>query len=150
MLVFDAYPLAAVLLGEPGGQTSGQILAGALARGEANVSVSNLAEVVDLVARLSSADPADVLEAVDLWVDAGLQVRPLTWDTAAIAASLRAAHYHRTRCPVSLSDCVAVALAHELGATLVTSDRPMATVAIALAVEVTPVPDSRGVSPGVS
>ena len=147
MLVFDAYPLAAVLLGEPAGQTSGRILADAIADGEAYVSLSNLAEVVDLVARLASADAADVLDAVELWIDAGLRVVPLTWATAAQGASLRAAHYHRTRCAVSLSDCAAVALAHELGAALVTSDQPMATVAAAQGVRVRPVPDSRGFSP---
>ena len=149
MLVFDAYPLAAVLLGEPAGQTSGRILADALSLGEASVSVSNLAEVVDLVARLAAADTADVLDAVDLWIDAGLQVRPLTWETGAHAVSLRAVHYHRTRCAVSLSDCAAVALASELGATLVTSDQPMVTVAIAVGVQIKPIPNSRGVSPVV-
>ena len=147
MLVFDAYPLAAVLLGEPAGKASGQILADALARGDAHVSVANLAEVVDLVARLASADAADVLDAVELWIDAGLHVRPLNWETAARAASLRTTHYHRTRCAVSLSDCVAVALATELGATLVTSDQPMVTVAVASGVRVKPIPNSRGVSP---
>ena len=149
MLVFDAYPLAAVLLGEPAGQTSGRILADSLAMGEASVSVSNLAEVVDLVARLAFADPADVLDTVDLWVEAGLNVRPLSWDTAARAASMRAVHYHRTRCAVSLSDCVAVVLARELGATLVTSDQPMASVAVAVGVQIKPIPNSRGVSPVV-
>ena len=147
MLVFDAYPLAAVLLGEPAGQVSGRILTEAIAAGEACVSVNNLAEVVDLVARMASADVVDVVDAVELWIDAGLQVRPLTWETGVLAASLRATHYHRTRCAVSLSDCAAIALAYELGATLVTSDQPMATVAVASGVLLQPIPDSRGISP---
>jgi len=147
VLVFDAYPLAAVLLGELAGETSGRVLADAIALGDASVSVTNLAEVVDLVARLAAADPADVLDTVELWVDAGLNVRPLSWETAGRAASLRAVHYHRTRCAVSLSDCVAVALAHELGATLVTSDQPMVAVAVAAGVRVNPIADSRGVTP---
>ena len=144
MLVFDAYPLAAVLLGEPAGRHAGRLLVDAMAAGSAVVCAANLAEVVDLVARASGADPADVLDAVELWLDAGLVVEPLTWPVAAAAASLRATQYHRTSCPVSLADCAAVALAAHGGAQLVTSDRPMARVAAARGVSVVPVADSRG------
>lgn len=144
MLVFDAYPLAAVLLGEPAGRHTGRLLVDAMATGSAMVCATNLAEVVDLVARASGADPSEVLDVVELWLDAGLIVEPLTWPVAAAAASLRAAYYHRSSCPVSLADCAAVALAAHGGAQVVTSDRPLADVAAARGVAVVPVADSRG------
>ena len=148
-MVFDAYPLAAVLLGEDAGRAVGRLLVDAMAQGEAAVSAGDLAEVVDLVARAAVVDPADVLDAVALWVDGGLRVEALTWDLAARAASLRAVHYHRSRCPISLADCAAAALAEHLRASLVTSDRPLAQVAALNGIDVMPVPDSRGTVPSI-
>ena len=149
VLVFDAYPLAAVLLGEASGRAVGRLLVDAIAQGEAAVSAANLAEVVDLVARAAMVDPVDVLDAVELWVDGGLRVEALTWELAARAASLRAVHYHRSRCPISLADCAAIALAEHLRASLVTSDQPLAQVAALNGIDVVPVPDSRGTVPSL-
>ena len=56
-------------------------------------------------------------------------------------------HYHRTRTPVSLADCGAIALAEQLDAELVTSDAAMIRVARAEGIAVLPVPDSSGRTP---
>jgi PIN domain nuclease of toxin-antitoxin system len=134
LLIFDAYPLVAVLLGEPAGPAVAALLAES--RGESGVSTINAAEVVDGVARSRQVDAHDVASTIDLWVEGGLTIFDLDWACASRAAALRAGHYHRTRMPVSLADCTAVALAEELGATLVTSDAPMLRLAREIGVSV--------------
>jgi predicted nucleic acid-binding protein len=145
MRVFDAYPLAGLLLGEPVGLASAQLLAENPAG--AAICAVNAAEVVDLLVRRRPADPADVAGWFDLWFDAGLRCVPLEWDLAQRAASIRAVHYHRSHRAVSLADCSAIALAEELGAELVTSDAAMVRVAQAEGVAVLPVADSSGRTP---
>jgi PIN domain nuclease of toxin-antitoxin system len=143
MAIFDAAPLAAVLLGETGGLASGRMLADP---GHAVCAV-NAAEVVDTVSRARRQPARVVASAVQLWIDAGLRIVPLDWSRAVRAAELRSTHYHRTRCAVSLADCGAVALAEQLGLELVTADAPMIRVARSIGVEVIPVPDSSGRTP---
>jgi predicted nucleic acid-binding protein len=145
MRVFDAHPLAAVLLGETAGLASGRLLADSGL--DASVCALNAAEVVNIVARRSAATPTQVVEGFGRWLEAGLHVVPLAWSRAARAAELRTIHYHRTRCAVSLPDCGAIALAEQLGAELVTSDPAMLRVARAEGVAVLPVPDSSGRTP---
>ena len=145
MRVFDAYPLAAILLGEPAGLASAQLLSQESTA--AAVCAVNAAEVVDLLVRRGEADQADVAGWFDLWFDTGLRCVPLEWERAHRAASLRAMHYHRTRSAVSLADCTAIALAEALDAELVTSDAAMARVARLLDIDVVPVPDSSGRTP---
>jgi predicted nucleic acid-binding protein len=123
LLVFDAYPLVAVLLAEPAAPAVAALLAES--NGDSAVSALNAAEVVDAVARSRRAATADVISTIDLWVEGGLRILPLEWSHASRAAALRATHYHRSRMPLSLADCTAIALAEQLDATLVTSDRPM-------------------------
>ena len=143
MATFDAAPLAAVLLGETGGLASGRMLADP---GHAICAV-NAAEVVDTVSRARGRPARMVASAFQLWTEAGLRVVPLDWSRAARAAELRSTHYHRTRCPVSLADCGAIALAEQLGMELVTSDAPMIRLARELGIDVVPVPDSSGRTP---
>lgn len=135
MLVFDAYPLAAVLLDEPVAEAVAPLLGESL--GESSVAAINAAEVVDLVARTSGAGADEVASAVELWVEGGMTVVDLDWALARRAADLRATHYHRTRTSVSIADCTAIALAERLGATLVTSDQALRGVAESTGIEVT-------------
>jgi predicted nucleic acid-binding protein len=79
----------------------------------------NLAEVLDRMLRVNGAD-RDELES-DL-VALGLTVSGVDGPMAFDAASLRAAHYHRSRRAVSIADCCAAALALDRDAPLVTSD----------------------------
>ena len=60
-------------------------------------------------------------------------------------ASLRAQHYHRTRSPLSLADCVLLAAAS--GVSLATADPPLARAARAEGIETHPLQDSRGRRP---
>jgi predicted nucleic acid-binding protein len=145
MAIFDAAPLVAVLLGETGGLASGRMLSDTDA-GHA-VCALNAAEIVDRVSRGSGEPAATVAAGMELWFEAALRCVPLDWSRARRAAELRARHYHRTRSPVTLADCGAIALAEELGMELVTSDGAMIRVARAIGVDVLPVPDSSGRTP---
>jgi predicted nucleic acid-binding protein len=145
MAIFDAAPLVAVLLGEPGGFVSGRMLADNTA--EHAICSVNAAEVVDGVSRLSGGTAEATAAKVQIWIDAGLRVLPLDWPRAQRAAELRSVHYHRTRAPISLADCGAIALAEQLGDELVTSDTSMIRLARELGIDVVPVPDSSGRTP---
>ncbi|MGH3922616.1 MAG: hypothetical protein ACRDTT_07070, partial [Pseudonocardiaceae bacterium] len=74
-------------------------------------------------------------------------VAALDAPTATLAGRLRARHYHRERCAVSLADCVAAA-------TAIMRDRPLATADPALAEllraeqgKIISLPDSNGRRP---
>ena len=101
MAIFDATPLVALLLGEPGGLVSGRMLE----HPGHSICALNAAEVVDAVSRTRGESAQRVESVVQLWVDAGLRIVPLEWARARRAAELRSVHYHRTRCAVSLADC---------------------------------------------
>src|SRR5262245_17667714 len=120
MAIFDAAPLVAVLLGEPGGFASGRLLA----EPNANHAICalNAAEVLDTVSRETGEPAGEVITAMLLWLANGVRIVPLDWPRAQRAAELRSMHYHRTRTPVSLADCGAIALAERLATELVTSD----------------------------
>jgi predicted nucleic acid-binding protein len=143
MAIFDAAPVVAALLAEPGGIVSARMLA---EPGHAMCAL-NAAEVVDTVSRTRSEPAALVAATIGLWVEVGLRIVALDWPRAQRAAELRSVHYHRTRMPLSLADCGAIALAEQLDAELVTSDAAMIRVARAEGVAVHPVPGSSGRTP---
>jgi PIN domain nuclease of toxin-antitoxin system len=144
LLVFDAYPLAAVLLDEPAAEIVTPLLSASLS--ESAVAAVTAAEVVDVVGRTTGARPEDIAAAVEWWVEGGLDVVSVDWRLARRAGGLRATHYHRSRMPVSLADCVAIVLAEELDGTLVTSDPPLLRLAGKIGVTVHPVPDTNSAS----
>jgi len=145
MAIFDAAQLVAVLLGEAGALASGRMLSDTEARHA--VCALNAAEVVERVSRGSGEPAENVAAGVELWFESALRCVPLDWNRACRAAELRARHYHRTRSPVTLADCGAIALAEQLEVELVTSDQAMIRVARAEGVVVIPVPDSSGRTP---
>jgi PIN domain nuclease of toxin-antitoxin system len=145
MAIFDAAPLVAVLLGEPGGLACGRLLAEPSANHA--ICAVNAAEVLDTVSRDTGEPAGEVVAAMRLWFESGVRIVPLDWQRAQRAGELRSRHYHRTRTPVSLADCGAIALAEQLGDELVTSDGPMIRLARELGVAVLPVPDSSGRTP---
>ena len=92
-------------------------------------------------------DAESVREKVELLMVAGLEVEPVWLRVMWLATRLRAEHYHRSRAPVSLADCICVATAIALQTDLATTDPALASVARAAGVEVIPVPDSEGRMP---
>jgi predicted nucleic acid-binding protein len=139
VVLIDASSLIALLGGEPAAADVRLLLSG---RGAAMTTL-NLAEAVDRLHRrygLTSARTRPVIEGL---LDEALTLVPLDAGAAWRAAEIRAAHYHRTRCPLSLADAVLVASA-EPGEGIASADRHVLRVAAAQDVAVTVLPDSRG------
>ena len=97
--------------------------------------------------RARGHDPETVRERINLLMVGGLEVEPVWLRVVWLATSLRSAHYHRTRAPVSLADCVCVATAVTLGTDLATTDPALAGVARAAGLDVIALPDSNGQLP---
>lgn len=141
-LVFDAAPFVGLLLDEPGAPTTATLLTGR----DVAISSVNFAEVADHVAR-RSGEPAEHVASVVRSTAVDLDVVAVTEAIAVAAASIRTEHYDRARCPISLADCVALALAASRSATVVTSDAALVDVARRRSIDVLPVPNSTGVTP---
>jgi predicted nucleic acid-binding protein len=136
--VLDAACLVALFRGEPGAAA----VAGLIRRG-ATISVVNRAEVIDRLAR-QGANATEVRADLDML---GLDHLDVTASIADRAAMLRATHYHRTTCPVSLADCIAAASTLVKGAGLATSDAALAAMARRCGIDVAAIPNSQGIVP---
>lgn len=117
MIVLDAYAVLALLKGEPAAREVRAMVGG---EEPASLTVLGVAEVLDHLVRLAGADEEEA--ALDLAQLGLLDPPELDARTAAAAGRLRAQRYHRTRCAVSLADCVAAEVARRDGARLATSD----------------------------
>jgi PIN domain nuclease of toxin-antitoxin system len=106
-----------------------------------------VAEVVDVCVRIHHNPERDVRERMGWLVSGGLSVAPLEWTLATAAGALRARHYRRRQCEVSLGDCLALALAQRRRVPLATSDPDLASVARTEQIDVIGLPDSRGKRP---
>jgi PIN domain nuclease of toxin-antitoxin system len=97
-----------------------------LGDGDSAVTNVQLAEVADVLGRRHGVGTDEVRRAVD--AIAGLAVVMIGTAESWRAGELRARHYHRTRCSVSLADCLLLAVAgpHDR---IVTSDAALADVA---------------------
>src|SRR4051794_9277536 len=99
MTVLDAYAIIAYLRGENAADEVAELL-----RSPTQLSAVNQAEVIDQLVRVF-ARPADDVEAdLALLTDAGMQIAAVDSECAVHAGRLRALHYHRERCAVSLTD----------------------------------------------
>ena len=119
MTVLDAYAVLAFLKGE----AAASEVESFISTGGAALTALGVAEVLDHLVRLGGVDEEDA--SLDL-AQLGLDL-PIVVDAGigAAAGRLRARHYHRTTCPVSLADCVAAEIARF-------SQRPLATCDAAL------------------
>jgi predicted nucleic acid-binding protein len=117
MIILDSYAVLAFLKGEAAAWEVRSLLE---ADTGATLTVVGVAEVLDHLVRVVGADEDEAaldLAQLDLLGPGGLGET-----TAAAAGLLRARHYHRTRCAVSLADCIAAEVTRETGATLATAD----------------------------
>jgi predicted nucleic acid-binding protein len=116
LTVLDAYAVIALLRAEPAA-TAVQVT---LERGDAVLTAVGVGEVLDHLIRLSGADEEEAtLDVAQLGL---LEAVAVTTQLGAAAGRLRARHYHRTRCSVSMADCLAAEAARALGEKLATSD----------------------------
>jgi PIN domain nuclease of toxin-antitoxin system len=139
VIVLDAYAVIAALLDEPAAPE-----VAALLRNDegAMLTALGVAEVLDRLVRIAGID-ADEL-ALDL-AELGLaDPEPLDPAVAVRAGLLRSRRYHRTRCAVSLADCVVVEVAREHHAAVATSDKHLLDVCHAEGIPVVALPDTAG------
>jgi PIN domain nuclease of toxin-antitoxin system len=120
--LLDACALIAFLTGEP----LATAVQGVLADGAAGIASVQAAEVVDVLSRRRGVAPGESRAAIE--AIPGLALVPVPPAAAWRAGELRARHYHRKRCPISLADCLLVAVAGG-GNRIATSDKPLQAVA---------------------
>jgi len=119
----------ALLKGEPAAAEVRRLLEGE--PGSVLTSVG-VAEVLDHLIRVVGADEEEA--ALDL-AQLGLLDAHVVNEALGVAAGrLRARHYHRTRCAVSLADCIAAEAARAPGARLATADPHLLDVCYAEAI----------------
>jgi predicted nucleic acid-binding protein len=139
--LLDAYAVVALLRGEPAAREVIDLLA---ADGGIEIHPLNLAEVIDRLARLDGVDPDDVEADVALL---GIHTSAAPPDVVVAAGALRARHYDRNECAVSMADCVAAAHAIRHGMALATSDPHLAAVVATEGAKVHGLVDRRGRRP---
>jgi PIN domain nuclease of toxin-antitoxin system len=116
LTVLDAYTVIAYLRAEP---AAGEVRP-LLDSGDASLTAVGLAEVLDHLVRLAEADEEDAaLDLAQLGLLEGIVVDS---ELGLGAGRLRARHYHRSRCPVSMADCIAAEAARRTGQVVATSD----------------------------
>ncbi len=138
MTVLDAYAVLAFLRGEPAAAEVRPLLEA----GNAMLTAVGLGEVLDHLVRLAGVDEEEaVLDVAELGLIDAIAV-----DAAAGAASgrLRARHYHRLRCAVSMADCVAAEIARARNDVLATSDPHLLDVCARESIGVVVLPGSDG------
>lgn len=107
MTILDAQALIAYLRGEPAQDT----VTAVLRDGDAALGAPNLAEAVDVLTRRYGVSRERLRTTLDPLLDQTIQVLPFEQLHAWRAGELRAAHYHRSRRPLSAADCSLLALA---------------------------------------
>jgi PIN domain nuclease of toxin-antitoxin system len=142
VIVLDAYALVGYLVAEPVAAEVEQLM-----RDGSLINVVNVAEVVDQVSRGRGVDPTSVRTAIELLGTSGLEIELVDDDFGFAAGELRATHYHRRSCPISLTDCMAIVSGQQNELAVATSDGPLASVARQIGVAVHPLPDSQGRRP---
>lgn len=142
MTVLDAYAVIAYLRGERAAAEVAELL-----RTPTRLSVVNQAEVIDRLVRLFGWPVDDVEADLALLTDAGMRLSPVDAECAVRAGRLRALHYQRERCAVSLADCVSAATALLAGLPCATADPALAMLVRAQGGTVVALPDRQGRRP---
>lgn len=117
MTVLDASVVVGGLL-DPSSGVFDDLLGSPVGR----ISTINVAEVVDVLIRKHGVLERDVVDAMDLLIRAGLTVESVSARQALAAGALRGRHFTRRSGAVSIADCIAVALADEVGEPVASTD----------------------------
>jgi predicted nucleic acid-binding protein len=119
-VLLDAFAIVALVANEP---AADQVEA-MLRRGDVAITAVNLAEALDVLQRVQRI-PRERIDALTIpLVQEAMSVMAVDEQLARDAADIRARHYHRTRAPLSLADCVLIAAARTADA-LATADGPL-------------------------
>jgi predicted nucleic acid-binding protein len=136
--LIDASALIALLGAEPAAGEVQEML-----RGGAAMTTLNLAEGIDRLKRRYDLEIERTRPVIEGLLAKSLVLLPLGPAQAWRAGEIRAAHYHRSRCPISLADAVLVASA-PAGGRIASSDGPLLNVAASEGIATAALPDSKG------
>ncbi|SRR5580692_5593535 len=136
--LIDASALIALLGAEPAAYEVQEMLN----RG-ATMTTLNLAEAIDRLKRRYGLETERTRPVIEGLLSKSLMLLPLGPAQAWRAGEIRAAHYHRSRCPISLADAVLVASAPADGR-IASSDDLLLTVAASEGIATAALPDSKG------
>ncbi len=139
----DASALIALLGAEPGADEVQEMLN----RGAAMTTL-NLAEAVDRLKRRYDIEIEQARPVIEGLLAKSLTLLPLGPAQAWRAGEIRAAHYHRSHCPISLADAVLVASV-PVGGSIASSDGPLLKVAASEGIATAALLDSKGRRAGV-
>lgn len=131
-VLLDAFALIALLADEPAADQVERLLR----RGEAAITVINLAEAVDVLQRVQKIGRERLDAVLDPLLGEPLQLLGIDLLIALAAADIRARRYHRTRSPLSIADCVLLAAAAP-GDSVATADEALIRAARAEGIAVT-------------
>lgn len=142
MILLDAYAVLALARGELAGREVEEIVRAQ----PVGMTAANLFEITDQLVRLYDWSPTETSERFGQLVGHQIHIIPLDEGLAWRGGLLRARHYHRSTCDLSLADCVLLALAG-LHDAIATADPAVAAVARAEGIGLVPLPDSAGRRP---
>ena len=109
----------------------------------AAMTTLNLAEAIDRLKRRYDLEVERTRPVIEGLLAKSLMLLPLGPEQAWRAGEIRAYHYHRSRCPISLADAVLVASA-PAGGRIATSDGHLLTVATSEGIATAALLDSKG------
>jgi PIN domain nuclease of toxin-antitoxin system len=137
-ILIDASALIALLGAEPAAEeVQGMLNSGAV------MTTLNLAEAVDRLKRRYGLDVERTRPVVEGLLAKSLMLLPLGPSQAWRAGEIRAAHHHRSDCPIPLADAVLVASVPP-GGRIASSDCCLLTVAATEGIATIPLQDSQG------
>ncbi len=136
--LIDASALIALLGAEPAAGEVQELL-----NHGAAMTTLNLAEAVDRLKRRYDLEIERTRPVIEGLLTQSLTLLPLGAAQAWRAGEIRAAHYHRSRCPISLADAVLVASA-PAGGRIASSDGCVLSVAASEGIATAALPDSKG------
>ncbi|MFZ2114654.1 MAG: PIN domain-containing protein [Solirubrobacteraceae bacterium] len=136
--LIDASAIIALLGAEPAaGEVQEMLNHGAA------LTTLNLAEAIDRLKRRYDLEIERTRPVIEGLLAKNLMLLPLGPAQAWRAGEIRAAHYHRSRCPISLADAVLLASAPG-GGRIASSDGSLLRVAASEGIATVALPDSKG------
>jgi uncharacterized protein with PIN domain len=140
VILLDAYALTALLAEEPAAEEVEALITNE----RTAVAAANLAEAADRLARIHEITVPRTRAAVESLVSSiDMHIHAVEPAHAWRAAELRVKHYHRTHRPLSLGDCLLLAMTGEEDR-LATADPDVLATANEEQIQWIALPDSRG------
>jgi predicted nucleic acid-binding protein len=139
LTLIDASALIALLGAEPAAAEVSTLLKDEAA----SITTLNLAEAVDRLKRRYDLAVEQTRPVIEGLLAGALDLIPIESAQAWRAAEIRASHYHRKDCPISMADAVLVASAPSSGR-IASSDSHVLSVGRREGVSVIVLPDSQG------